>query len=41
MWSPPALLYIVVMGWLLVRWFDEMETASAPDRLLAPAGEAR
>lgn len=41
MWSPPALLYIVVMGWLLVRWFDEMEPASAPDRLLAPAGEAR
>ncbi len=41
MWSPPALLYIVVMGWLLVRWFDEMETASEPDRLLAPAGEAR
>lgn len=35
MWSPPALLYIVIMGWLLVRWFDEMET-SAPDRLLAP-----
>lgn len=41
MWSPPALLYIVVMGWLLVRWFDEMEPASASDRLLAPAGEAR
>ena len=36
MWSPPALLYIVVMGWLLVRWFDEMEPASSPDRLLAP-----
>lgn len=41
MWSPPALLYIVVMGWLLVRWFDEMEPASAPDRLLAQAGDAR
>jgi putative membrane protein len=41
MWSPPALLYIVVMGWLLVRWFDEMEPASAPDRVLASAGEAR
>lgn len=41
MWSPPALLYIVVMGWLLVRWFDEMEPASAPDRLLARSGEAR
>ena len=39
--SPPSLLYIVVMGWLLVRWFDEMETTSAPDPLLAPAGEAR
>lgn len=39
MWSPPALLYIVVMGWLLVRWFDEMET-SAPDRLVAPARPA-
>ncbi len=41
MWSPPALLYIVVMGWLLVRWFDEMEPASAPDRPLVPAGEPR
>lgn len=41
MWSPPALMYIVVMGWLLVRWFDEMEPESSPDRLLAPAGEAR
>ena len=40
MWSPPALLYIVVMGWLLVRWFDEMAPASAPDRVLARAGEA-
>jgi putative membrane protein len=40
MWSPPALLYILVMGWLLVRWFDEMEPASAePDRLLAPVRE--
>ncbi len=41
MWAPPSLMYIVVMGWLLVRWFDEMEPASAPDRLLAPAEEAR
>ena len=43
MWSPPALLYIVVMGWLLVRWFDEMDDASPEplDRLLAPAGEVR
>ncbi len=41
MWAPPSLMYIVVMGWLLVRWFDEMETASPPDLLLTPAGEAR
>jgi cytochrome c oxidase assembly factor CtaG len=43
MWSPPALLYIVVMGWLLVRWFDEMDDASPEplDRLLASAGEVR
>ena len=27
MWGPPALLYVVVMGWLLVRWFTEMEDA--------------
>jgi putative membrane protein len=40
MWSPPALLYIVVMGWLLVRWFAEMDDA-APDAALVTAGEAR
>ena len=39
MWSPPALMYIVVMGWLLVRWFAEMEDAS-PDPLLVTAGPA-
>jgi putative membrane protein len=38
MWSPPALMYIVVMGWLLVRWFAEMDDA-APDRGLVTAGE--
>ena len=25
MWLPPTLLYLVTMGWLLVRWFAEME----------------
>ncbi|MFP5316725.1 MAG: cytochrome c oxidase assembly protein [Acidimicrobiia bacterium] len=25
MWGPPAFLYLVTMGWLLVRWFGEME----------------
>ena len=40
MWSPPALLYIVVMGWLLVRWFAEMDDA-APDAALVTAVEAR
>ena len=38
MWSPPALMYIVVMGWLLVRWFAEMDNAS-PGPALVPAGE--
>ena len=38
MWSPPALMYIVVMGWLLVRWFAEMDDAP-PDLPLVPAGE--
>ena len=37
MWSPPALLYIVVMGWLLVRWFAEMD--DAPEPALVTAGE--
>jgi len=39
MWSPPALLYIVVMGWLLVRWFAEMDDAP-PDPPLVTAGPA-
>lgn len=40
MWGPPALLYIVTMGWLLVRWFADMDASqsSEPDRTLAPAG---
>jgi putative membrane protein len=33
MWGPPALLYLLVIGWLLFRWFAEMEEA-APDPLL-------
>jgi putative membrane protein len=28
MWGPPAVLYVVVIGWLLVRWFSEMEAAT-------------
>ena len=39
MWSPPSLMYIVVMGWLVVRWFAEMDDAS-PDPLLVTAGPA-
>ena len=39
MWSPPALMYIVVMGWLLVRWFAEMDDAS-PDPALVTARPA-
>lgn len=37
MWGPPAFLYLVTMGWLLVRWFAEMEPA-APDSVLIAAG---
>ncbi len=37
MWSPPALMYIVVMGWLLVRWFAEMDDASPDRELVTPA----
>jgi putative membrane protein len=25
MWGPPTFLYVLVMGWLVVRWFAEME----------------
>ena len=39
MWSPPALMYIVVMGWLLVRWFAEMDDASPDAPLVTVAGE--
>ncbi|MGI9022491.1 MAG: cytochrome c oxidase assembly protein [Acidimicrobiales bacterium] len=38
MWGPPALLYVVVMGWLLVRWFAEMDEAF-PEPSLVAAGE--
>ncbi|MDQ3979421.1 MAG: cytochrome c oxidase assembly protein [Actinomycetota bacterium] len=38
MWGPPAFVYLVTLGWLLVRWFAEMEPAS-PDRLLVATGE--
>ena len=27
MWGPPSFLYVVVIGWLVVRWFAEMEDA--------------
>ena len=27
MWGPPTFLYVVVIGWLVVRWFAEMEDA--------------
>jgi putative membrane protein len=38
MWGPPTLLYVVVMGWLVVRWFAEMEEPPS-EPLLATAGE--
>ena len=38
MWGPPAFVYLVTIGWLLFRWFAEMEPAY-PDPLLVPAGE--
>jgi putative membrane protein len=38
MWGPPAFVYLVTIGWLLFRWFSEMEPAS-PDPLLVTAGE--
>jgi putative membrane protein len=38
MWGPPAFLYVVVMGWLFVRWFAEMEEEPW-NSLLATAGE--
>ncbi len=40
MWGPPALLYVVVMGWLLFRWFAEMDEAfPAPGLVTAGAAE--
>lgn len=37
MWGPPAVLYVVVTGWLLVRWFAEMDDAPATTpRISAP-----
>jgi putative membrane protein len=33
MWGPPALVYLITIGWLLVRWFAEMDHAP-PDRAL-------
>ena len=38
MWGPPALLYLATTGWLLFRWFAEMEDA-APDGVLVATGE--
>ena len=40
MWLPPTLLYVVTMGWLLVRWFAEMERQpEGGDLQLVTAGE--
>jgi putative membrane protein len=33
MWGPPAVVYLVTLGWLLVRWFAEMDRPS-PDPVL-------
>jgi D-threo-aldose 1-dehydrogenase len=30
MWVPPSLLYVLTMGWLLYRWFADMETQDDP-----------
>jgi cytochrome c oxidase assembly factor CtaG len=35
MWAPTSLGYVVLMGWLLVRWFAEMDDAP-PDPLPDP-----
>ena len=35
MWGPPTFLYVVVIGWLVVRWFAEMEDAPSEDPVLA------
>lgn len=41
MWLPPTLLYLVTMGWLLVRWFAEMERQpeAGSELQLVAAGE--
>jgi cytochrome c oxidase assembly factor CtaG len=36
MWGPPTFLYVVVIGWLVVRWFAEMEDAPS-DTVLVTA----
>ena len=36
MWGPPTFLYVVVIGWLVVRWFAEMEEAPS-DTVLVTA----
>jgi putative membrane protein len=38
MWGPPTFLYVVVIGWLVVRWFAEMEEAPVHP-LLVPTGD--
>ena len=38
MWGPPAFVYFVTLGWLLFRWFSEMEPPSH-DPLLVATGE--
>ncbi len=38
MWGPPGILYVVTLGWLLVRWFAEMERP-AQEALLVVTGE--
>ncbi len=38
MWGPPALVYVVTVGWLLFRWFEEMDDEPV-DRLLVATGE--
>lgn len=37
MWGPPTLLYVVVLGWLLVRWFAEMDAATREPVLVREA----
>jgi putative membrane protein len=39
MWGIPAVVYVVTVGWLLFRWFAEMDDEPSPDPLLVAAGE--